>query len=585
MARPAPLGPPARDGRGAPGRRAHRRRPGRWRPATVAARCASAPRVGFAGSASDRAGLAGRGPASRRSDGRAVLRRPLDGRRAPSPRPVPLLAATSPTCRRDRAAASAPWSAEDAATLPAGRVARRSRTARCARWSPTPSASAGSRWRDRPAAGQRRADHDPRRQPPRPPPRPGQGRHGGRHARRPRDDEAAQRRTPCAARTTRTTRASSTCATSSACTWSTRPTSRPTPTTIALPRPPATGRRGWSGARAWSSATRTTRARHRLVARQRGRLRRAPRRAGRLDPPAYDPTRPLHYEGAIMRDWDAPGPTAATGTDVSPDVPGDRRASCAWAAAGAASDRRPLDPVRVLPRHGQLERHASRLLGRHRGDARQLQGGFVWEWKDHGLRQRLPDGRERFAYGGQFGDEPNDANFVADGLVVARRHAPPGDARGGLGAPARRRRAGRRGRGACAHHATADRSATSPACGPTWELLVDGEVSASGRLVLPSVAPGASAEVAVRSPDGRGAARRRAAPGRAHRHQGGDAVGPGRARGGLAADRAASPAVGSASLGPDDRRARTRRRHRRAHRWRGGLAGDGRPRRARGSRP
>ena len=48
-----------------------------------------------------------------------------------------------------------------------------------------------------------------------------------------------------------------------------------------------------------------------------------------------------------------------------------------------------------------------------------LQGGFVWEWKDHGLRQRLPDGRERFAYGGQFGDEPNDANFVADGLVAS----------------------------------------------------------------------------------------------------------------------------------------------------------------------
>jgi beta-galactosidase len=47
----------------------------------------------------------------------------------------------------------------------------------------------------------------------------------------------------------------------------------------------------------------------------------------------------------------------------------------------------------------------------------QLQGGFVWEWKDHGIRQTLPDGRERFAYGGQFGDEPHDGNFVADGLV------------------------------------------------------------------------------------------------------------------------------------------------------------------------
>jgi beta-galactosidase len=48
-----------------------------------------------------------------------------------------------------------------------------------------------------------------------------------------------------------------------------------------------------------------------------------------------------------------------------------------------------------------------------------LQGGFIWEWKDHGLRQLLPNGKERFAYGGQFGDTPHDGNFVADGLMHA----------------------------------------------------------------------------------------------------------------------------------------------------------------------
>ena len=46
-----------------------------------------------------------------------------------------------------------------------------------------------------------------------------------------------------------------------------------------------------------------------------------------------------------------------------------------------------------------------------------LQGGFLWEWKDHGIRQVLPDGTVRLAYGGQFGDTPHDCNFVADGLV------------------------------------------------------------------------------------------------------------------------------------------------------------------------
>lgn len=50
-----------------------------------------------------------------------------------------------------------------------------------------------------------------------------------------------------------------------------------------------------------------------------------------------------------------------------------------------------------------------------------IQGGFIWEWCDHGLRVKLPDGRGHFAYGGDFGDAPNDANFVCDGLVSADR--------------------------------------------------------------------------------------------------------------------------------------------------------------------
>ncbi len=54
------------------------------------------------------------------------------------------------------------------------------------------------------------------------------------------------------------------------------------------------------------------------------------------------------------------------------------------------------------------------------------QGGFVWEWVDHGLRQKSPDGQEYFAYGGDFGDQPNDANFVCDGLLFPDRKPSPG---------------------------------------------------------------------------------------------------------------------------------------------------------------
>ena len=46
-----------------------------------------------------------------------------------------------------------------------------------------------------------------------------------------------------------------------------------------------------------------------------------------------------------------------------------------------------------------------------------LQGGFIWEFKDHGLRQQTSQSGSRLAVGGDFGDQPNDRSFVADGLV------------------------------------------------------------------------------------------------------------------------------------------------------------------------
>ncbi|MET7401209.1 glycoside hydrolase family 2 TIM barrel-domain containing protein [Dactylosporangium sp. NPDC005572] len=54
------------------------------------------------------------------------------------------------------------------------------------------------------------------------------------------------------------------------------------------------------------------------------------------------------------------------------------------------------------------------------------QGGFVWEWIDHGLRTRTADGRPFYAYGGDFGEELHDGNFVADGLLFPDRTPSPG---------------------------------------------------------------------------------------------------------------------------------------------------------------
>jgi beta-galactosidase len=50
-----------------------------------------------------------------------------------------------------------------------------------------------------------------------------------------------------------------------------------------------------------------------------------------------------------------------------------------------------------------------------------LMGGCVWEWCDHGIKTQTPDGQEYYAYGGDFGDKPNDGNFCLDGLVYPDR--------------------------------------------------------------------------------------------------------------------------------------------------------------------
>ena len=55
-----------------------------------------------------------------------------------------------------------------------------------------------------------------------------------------------------------------------------------------------------------------------------------------------------------------------------------------------------------------------------------LQGGFVWEWIDHGIPKKTKDGRTYYAYGGDFGEEVHDSNFIIDGLLFPDRTPSPG---------------------------------------------------------------------------------------------------------------------------------------------------------------
>lgn len=54
-----------------------------------------------------------------------------------------------------------------------------------------------------------------------------------------------------------------------------------------------------------------------------------------------------------------------------------------------------------------------------------LQGGYIWEWANHGLLKK--DGEKEFyAYGGDFDDFPNDGTFVMDGLCFSNHTPTPG---------------------------------------------------------------------------------------------------------------------------------------------------------------
>ncbi|HEI8820103.1 TPA: beta-galactosidase subunit alpha [Serratia marcescens] len=55
-----------------------------------------------------------------------------------------------------------------------------------------------------------------------------------------------------------------------------------------------------------------------------------------------------------------------------------------------------------------------------------LQGHYIWEWCDHGLLSHDAQGRERYQYGGDYGDYPNNYNFCMDGLIYPDQRPGPG---------------------------------------------------------------------------------------------------------------------------------------------------------------
>ncbi len=62
------------------------------------------------------------------------------------------------------------------------------------------------------------------------------------------------------------------------------------------------------------------------------------------------------------------------------------------------------------------------------GSSKHMQGGFIWDWVDQGMKTKTDKGEVFWAYGGDLGGGHlhNDENFCANGLVSANRIPHPG---------------------------------------------------------------------------------------------------------------------------------------------------------------
>ena len=196
----------------------------------------------------------------------------------------------------------------------------------------------------------------------------------------------------------------------------------------------------------------------------------------------YDPSRPLHYEGATAPNWSA----GRMATDlVCPMYPTIERIVD---FARNVEDPRPL----IMCEYA----HA---MGNSVGNLREyweaiegtdgLQGGFIWDWIDQGLEKVDENGTRYWAYGGDFGDTINDMNFCHNGMLFPDRTPHPAMREAAkLFQPVRVNAVDL----AAGEITVTNRYhfSTLQHLRGTWDLIVDGEVTQNGHLPTLATKPG-----------------------------------------------------------------------------------------------
>lgn len=148
----------------------------------------------------------------------------------------------------------------------------------------------------------------------------------------------------------------------------------------------------------------------------------------------FDSTRPIHYEGAQgdpnNKDYKAYGspeyrknPYLANPDDT-------------WYVDMVSRMYPTIDQLKGLSESPYIKRpivmcEYAHSMGNSTGNLKEywdlihskknLMGGYIWDWIDQGVLRTDAQGRKWWAYGGDYGDQPNDANFCINGLISPNR--------------------------------------------------------------------------------------------------------------------------------------------------------------------
>ncbi|NJD58325.1 MAG: DUF4981 domain-containing protein [Anaerolineae bacterium] len=199
-----------------------------------------------------------------------------------------------------------------------------------------------------------------------------------------------------------------------------------------------------------------------------------------------DPSRPLHYESALGNYWEgAEWQGGQRVTDVVCPMYPQIENIISWSQNDKGN--RPM----ILCEYSHCMGNSNGSLSDYWAAFEKypgMQGGFLWEWIDHGILHTGKDGKYYYLYGGDFGDLPNDANFCTDGIVWPDRTPHP--ALYEFKYLAQPLKVSRLASSAERFRITNKQDFTSLAwlCG-RWELTCDGEGILSGEITDLNIAP------------------------------------------------------------------------------------------------